>query len=151
MAELLFSAHAPDEVIAAGLLHDTVEKSDMTVEDIRVRMGSRVAAIVAAVTEDPTIRDRPARKRALSAQVGRSDPAAALVYAADKIDKLAELRRTVARDGVEVLERPGKRAALVHYATSAQVVEQVLGRHPLVLRLQADLRAVAQYRSPAVS
>jgi (p)ppGpp synthase/HD superfamily hydrolase len=139
VAELLFSAHAPDEVIAAGLLHDTLEKSEMRLEHLQGRDGSKGGAIVAAVSEDPAIPDRAARERALSAQVRRSEPAAALVFAADKIAKLAELRDRVGREGEFVLREAPTRTTLEHYAMSADVVESVLGSHVLVLRLRADL------------
>lgn len=40
------------EVLAAALLHDTVEDTNTTIEDIQERFGDRVAAMVAAETEN---------------------------------------------------------------------------------------------------
>ncbi len=39
------------QVIAAALLHDSIEDTYVTFEDIKAEFGSRVAALVAAVTE----------------------------------------------------------------------------------------------------
>src|ERR1700754_1563261 len=56
VATLLYAAGAADHVIAAGLLHDTVEKTGTTVEDLRSRFGHAVATVVAAVSEDEHLR-----------------------------------------------------------------------------------------------
>ena len=42
------------EMIAAALLHDVVEDTGVTEEEIRERFGSRVACLVANETEDKT-------------------------------------------------------------------------------------------------
>ena len=41
-----------EEVLAAAVLHDTVEDTDVTKADIRAAFGSRVADLVAAESED---------------------------------------------------------------------------------------------------
>lgn len=48
-----------ENTIAAGVLHDTVEDTDATIEEIRENFGSRVYALVASETEDK-LEDRPA-------------------------------------------------------------------------------------------
>src|SRR5512132_3772429 len=66
---LLSSRGFDDEVVAAGLLHDVVEDTDTDLDEVRRRFGDRIAAAVAAVTEDPAIDDYRARKAALRDQV----------------------------------------------------------------------------------
>ena len=64
VAALLSGRDVGDAVVAAGILHDVVENTPARIEDVRERFGERVAALVAAVTEDrrsPTT--RPARRR----------------------------------------------------------------------------------------
>src|SRR5262245_5258710 len=56
VAELLYSVGCSDELVAAGVLHDTVEHSRANQSDITTRFGTRVSALVAAVTEDDSIR-----------------------------------------------------------------------------------------------
>lgn len=41
-----------DELIVAGLLHDVVEDTDATFEEVRARFGERVAGLVRAVSKD---------------------------------------------------------------------------------------------------
>src|SRR4051812_27847566 len=55
VAALLSGRGYDDDVVAAGLLHDVVEKTDATLDDVRSRFGERTATLVAAVSEDPAI------------------------------------------------------------------------------------------------
>ena len=98
VASTLSSRGYDDAVVAAGLLHDAVEKTETTIEAVRERCGDRVAAIVAAVTEDDTITDYAERKSKLRAQMAAAGVDAHAVYAADKLTKARELRAQVARD-----------------------------------------------------
>lgn len=41
-----------EEILAAGLLHDTVEDADATLEEIREKFGKRVSLLVMTETED---------------------------------------------------------------------------------------------------
>jgi len=51
VANILADLHVPPEVIAAGLLHDTVEDTDVTLEDVRRDFGEVVASLVDGVTK----------------------------------------------------------------------------------------------------
>ena len=79
-------------MIAAGLLHDAIEKTDASAEDLKTRFGIPVATLVLAVSEDQRIIDYAERKAALCEQVARAGPDALNVFAADKISKVHELR-----------------------------------------------------------
>lgn len=142
VARLLVDSDVDDHVIAAGLVHDVLEKSEITLDEVELRLGPRVASLVAAVTEDPTILAEAERKRALSAQVARAGTDAALIYAADKISKVGELRAVVASEGARALLRSDVRDKLRHYAICASVIEHALGPHPLAERLRRELIAL---------
>jgi hypothetical protein len=105
-------------------------------------LGERVARIVAAVTEDPTIRSVAARKDALSVKVAESGADAALVYAADKVEKVRELRLRVRREGPQALLLEEARTKLRHYATAFSVVAHALDEHPVVQQLRSELAAL---------
>ncbi len=49
--EIVASMTADQELLAAAALHDTVEDTDVTVEQIRAGFGDRIAGIVAAETD----------------------------------------------------------------------------------------------------
>jgi GTP pyrophosphokinase len=51
VASILTDLRVPPEIIAAGLLHDTVEDTEVTLEDIRRDFGEVVASLVDGVTK----------------------------------------------------------------------------------------------------
>jgi GTP diphosphokinase / guanosine-3',5'-bis(diphosphate) 3'-diphosphatase len=57
VAALLFNSGHSEPVVAAALLHDTVEDTAARLAEIRERFGDEVAGLVAAVTEDARIED----------------------------------------------------------------------------------------------
>lgn len=52
VAEIVGTMTEDREVLAAAVLHDTVEDTDTTIEEIRERFGKRVALLVMTETED---------------------------------------------------------------------------------------------------
>ena len=103
VAEVLHEAGVAESAIAAALLHDVVEDSELTVGDLGERFGWRVATLVQALTEDPSIGDWIARKDALRQQVRDAGPEAAAIYAADKLANLRDMRRLYAEHGEEAI------------------------------------------------
>jgi (p)ppGpp synthase/HD superfamily hydrolase len=96
VAEILIKHRYPDEVVAAGLLHDVVEKSETEVADVRERFGDVVAGLVEALTEDETIADYEERKGEHRRRVAAAGPAALPIFAADKLTNVAMLREAYA-------------------------------------------------------
>lgn len=104
VCELLAETGVGETALAAALLHDAVEDSDLTVGAIVERFGVEVGELVAALTEDARIEEWEARKDSLRAQVADAGPAAAAIYAADKLANLAEMRVIYARHGEEAID-----------------------------------------------
>jgi len=79
-------------IIAAALLHDVVEDTDRTLEDIRAAFGSKIASIVAEVTDDrsPASTKYDRKRRQIESAPGKSSEAKA-VKAADKLHNLTDL------------------------------------------------------------
>lgn len=92
VAERLTADGHPPEVIAAGLLHDTVEHADYDPGELRERFGEGIAEVVLTLTEDTTIEDYEERKEELRERVGGAGPDARAVFAADKAANVAVLR-----------------------------------------------------------
>jgi (p)ppGpp synthase/HD superfamily hydrolase len=128
-------------VIAAGVLHDIVENTAAGADDVAARFGDRVAAIVAAVSEDPSIENYVARKAALRAQACAAGIDARAVYAADKIAKTRELRSQAAHDP-SVLQTPQNRLKLEHYEDSLVALRGADDRQPMVDQLAFELWAL---------
>lgn len=143
---LLDRASAPDHVIAAGVLHDLVEKTKATETDISERFGSEITGLVLAVSDDPEIPGYSARKAALRRQVATAGRDALTLFAADKLSKLRELRREMR---IQPAGRTSVRARrLRHYERSLALLEERLPGSPLVRDLRAELE-VLRVRSSA--
>jgi (p)ppGpp synthase/HD superfamily hydrolase len=141
VAALLSGRGCDEHVIAAGLLHDAVESAGAQVEEIGERFGDRVAAIVAAVTEDATIEDYEARKAALRERVARSGLDAHAVFAANKLAKTRELRAQAARSR-SVLDDPALRRRLEHYERSLAMLQREAADLAFVHQLAFELWAL---------
>ena len=113
----------PDEIIAAGLLHDMLEKTATTSAELHRRFGAHIARLVESVSDDPSIGDYESRKRELRDRVARSDSNTCAIFAADKISKVRELAQLPARR----LGDTKVRAELAHYCASLEMLRRVDG------------------------
>jgi (p)ppGpp synthase/HD superfamily hydrolase len=142
VASILHQAGAADDLVAAGILHDTIEKTGVTAGHLRDRFGNRIAGLVAAVTEDASIAGFADRKQALRDQVAAAGRDAVLLSLADKISKVRELRLALLADPAALRQRvsPGSRARRMrHYDEFLRTAEDLLPDEPLVARLRAEL------------
>ena len=92
VAERLAEQRQRDEVLAAGLLHDVVEKSAIGIEEVRAEFGDVVGDLVAAMTENEEIPAYEERKDEHRRRVAESGDAALAIFAADKLANVAMLR-----------------------------------------------------------
>jgi (p)ppGpp synthase/HD superfamily hydrolase len=141
VAQLLRGRDYPDEVVAAGVLHDVIEDAHVAFEELRATFGARVAALVFAVSEPAdaqgSYRERKARLRAA---VAEAEADAVAVFAADKVAKARELRLGLVRAGDLGMLDDDK---LEHYWESLALLERRLGHHAFVRQLRFELEALA--------
>jgi (p)ppGpp synthase/HD superfamily hydrolase len=92
VAALLAEATAGDDVVLlmGGLLHDTLEDTDATYEDLLERFGPEVAALVAEVTDDKSL-PKEERKRLQITKTPAKSRRAKLLKLADKTSNLRSL------------------------------------------------------------
>jgi hypothetical protein len=151
VAFLLYRVGAPDHLIAAGALHDVIEKTAVVTADLRKRFGGRVTALVLAVSEDQRIAGYAARKAALRNQVANAGEEALMLFAADKISKVRELSLEDGGSGagprVSGKSRLRKRR-LAHYQRCLALLQERLPDSPLVTQLGAELEDLYRRTSP---
>jgi hypothetical protein len=140
VARILHGLGAPDRLVAAGLLHDTVERTDATPAELRRRFGREVSDLVLAVTEDPGIYSYRRRKAALRHRATSTGEEAAVLFAADKLSKVRQYRAQLAQL-TSAGQQPRPRR-LHHYRRSLTLLERAIPGHPLVGELEAELEAV---------
>jgi HD domain len=142
VAHLLHGRDYPDHVIAAGVLHDVLEDTDATQQDLQERFGSEVADLVAAVSEPPDAHGSYAERKAkLREIVSDASSDAAAVFAADKVAKAREFRLGVVARGTAVGAVDHDK--LDHYWACLALLERKLGPQPLVRQLRFELEALA--------
>ena len=110
------------EILAAALLHDTLEDTTTTYAELHREFGSRIAVLVAEVSDDRTMH-KAKRKRV------QVDRAASLSSAAQQIkiaDKLCTVR--------DILERPPARWTTkrkrAYFEWAKKVVDRVRSANP---------------------
>jgi (p)ppGpp synthase/HD superfamily hydrolase len=147
VAEILRRHGYDDELIAAGMLHDTIEDAEVSVEEISERFGTRVARLVEAVSEaDKTLSWRE-RKGATIEKVPDADEDVLAVLAADKLDNVRSIRDSLAERGEDetwALFKVGKADQAWYYRSLA---EAFLAREPtndLFRTFKAEVDAVFQ-------
>ena len=79
------------EVIAAALLHDTIEDTETTQAELTDHFGDKVAAMVVEVTDDKSITDSVERKRLQVMSAPHKSRGAALVKLADKTSNVRDV------------------------------------------------------------
>nr|KAF6399219.1 HD domain containing 3 [Molossus molossus] len=79
-------------VLQAALLHDTVEDTDTTLDEVELHFGAQVRRLVEEVTDDKTL-PKLERKRLQVEHAPHSSPGAKLVKLADKLYNLRDLNR----------------------------------------------------------
>lgn len=90
--DLLLDAGVEDSVtLMAAVLHDTVEDTNTTLEEIEQYFGDDVAAVVAECTDDKSL-PKVTRKRLQIAHASHASREARLVKLADKLSNCRALR-----------------------------------------------------------
>jgi len=112
--------HDPDLAVQCALLHDTVEDTDITINDINLLFGSEVAAGVAALTKDKSLPKEDRIKDSLE-RILKMPVEIAAVKLADRVTNLQpppahwdeEKIRHYRRDAEVILECLGSASPLL--------------------------------------
>ena len=131
-----------EDVVIAALLHDSVERGNVPLDEVVARFGGRVADSVAALTEDDRIEAYAERKAALRDQVAAAGRDAAAVFAADKLSSARNIRRVVGRERRLEQIAPDVRRKFDHYEHSLAMLERVVPELALVQDLAEELDAL---------
>jgi guanosine-3',5'-bis(diphosphate) 3'-pyrophosphohydrolase len=104
VAALLDEHEFRQEVLAAALLHDVVEDSETTLDELREEFGGEVAGLVGALTDDESIDSYRERKAEHRERVAAAHDEAMAIYAADKLTNSTTLRAAYEQEGDSIRE-----------------------------------------------
>jgi (p)ppGpp synthase/HD superfamily hydrolase len=152
VAELLAEHGYGEETVAAALLHDVVEDSETSVEELTARFGVPVATMVETLTDDEAIEPYERRKEEHRGRVEAAGGDALAIYAADKLSNLRVLRRAYASEGEEAGEE-FKAPLDVKMQTWAADLEMLRSQAPtpFVDDLASELEGLRELRARTTS
>jgi (p)ppGpp synthase/HD superfamily hydrolase len=105
VAKILIEHECPEPVITAGILHDTLEDTPATADDIRDSFGNEVADLVNAVSE-PNKSDTWENRKAHTIEHLRTAlPEVLMISLADKMDNIKAIREDYEKIGNNVWDR----------------------------------------------
>ena len=102
VAKILIEYDCAEEIIVAGLLHDTVEDTSVTFEDIRKSFGETVASLVNAASEPDKSDTWENRKKHTIEYLKTAPMDVLLLSCADKLDNIRSIKDDYERFGESV-------------------------------------------------
>ena len=102
--QILTELRCTENVIVAGILHDTLEDTDATPEEIKQLFGADVLSIVQGESEDKS-KTWKERKAATIERLKGDNPATKLVCFADKLSNIRSMYRDKLEVGAELWKR----------------------------------------------
>lgn len=132
--EILLRGNASEEVVIAGILHDTLEDTATTAEELEQNFGKRVKELVLAATEPEHDAPWETRKQhTIDFIKGIEDEDVLLLSCADKLHNLNSMIEDYARIGDELWHRfkRGKDAQKWYYEALAEAYTQHNLPHPI--------------------
>ena len=132
-AAIAGSLTSDENVIAAALLHDVVEDTPVTIEEVEENFGHRVAELVAAETEDKR-RDIPAdqswcirKEEAIALLRNTKDIGVKIIFLGDKLSNMRSIYRQWMRRGDDVWQDFNQKDPAMHrwyYRSIAEAVSE---------------------------
>ncbi|MBI4146702.1 bifunctional (p)ppGpp synthetase/guanosine-3',5'-bis(diphosphate) 3'-pyrophosphohydrolase [Candidatus Woesearchaeota archaeon] len=110
---------ASDEAAIAGVLHDTIEDTDTTPEQIEKAFGKKVLELVQAATEPHRNEPWEKRKEHTIAFLKTANEEICMVSCADKLDNIKSIKNDLATIGEDVwtkFNRPKEKQAWYYQA-----------------------------------
>jgi guanosine-3',5'-bis(diphosphate) 3'-pyrophosphohydrolase len=110
-------------VLCGALLHDTIEDTNTTADELRAEFGDEITDVVLDVTDDKGIRDKARRKQLQIEHAPHISPKAKLVKLADKICNLRDITASPPSDW-------SRERKIEYFDWASRVVAGVRGKHP---------------------
>ncbi|WP_075983547.1 HD domain-containing protein [Bacillus massilinigeriensis] len=141
---LLQKANCSDEVIAAGILHDTIEDTETTYEDLTEEFGALVANLVRAASEPDKSLPWKDRKQHTINFLKEASLEEIQVITADKLHNLSSIRDDLEAIGEETWNRfkRGRNDQHWYYASIVKAIAPLKNEFVLIGKLEKVAKEV---------
>ena len=142
---ILHKAGCSDDIVIAGLLHDVIEDTKYTKEDIEKRFGKKIADIVDGVSESDKSQPWKVRKQETIDYIKSASIEEKLVECADKINNLESIYIDLQREGEEVwkkFKRGREDQKWYHENVYESIVANTDKKHPLFKRQRELIKKI---------
>ncbi len=96
VAESLVRFELEDDVVVAGFLHDTIEDTEVTADEIAAAFGPQIASLVESVSEpDKSLSWKERKEHTIAHLRDEDDPDVLALTAADKLDNVRSISDTL--------------------------------------------------------
>lgn len=141
VAMILQKIKAPDEVVAAGILHDTLEDTNTTANELMEHFGEKVLQLVIAASEPDKSLPWEDRKQHTIDSISSMTPDEILVITADKLHNIRSIQADLNENGESVWGRfnRGKREQSWYYMSVVRELESFKKKVSLVRVLKKEV------------
>ncbi len=137
---LLMNYGYAEEIVAAGILHDTLEDTELTLEDLRRDFGDVIAELVKGASEADKSLSWEERKQATIENLAFAKKDLCLVVCADKLHNLRSIRKEMELNGEKVWERfkRGREKQAWYYREIIRSLEHNLANEDILVCLKKE-------------
>ncbi len=131
---ILAKIGADENVIIAGILHDSIEDTDVTKEKIKKEFGEEVCEMVDDVTEQDKTLPWDTRKRLAMEHIPHMNHGSLLVKSADLLHNLTDIIADYKKEGEEIFKifHASKKMQLERYNNLISAIEKAWTENPLL-------------------
>ncbi|QHJ71263.1 HD domain-containing protein [Planococcus halotolerans] len=140
VAMILMEEKQPEETIAAGLLHDTLEDTETTEEELFKNFGEEVLMLVKAASEKDKSQSWEMRKQHTIANLPNHSTSELYLILADKLHNLRSIHVDARKFGDSIWSRfnRGKREQCWYYMSISRAVSEKKREVPLIRKLEEE-------------
>ncbi|MDM5201083.1 HD domain-containing protein [Fictibacillus enclensis] len=142
---LLLDAGCTEETVLAGILHDVIEDTDVTDEDIRSAFGYRVMEMVKGSSEPDKSQSWEARKKHTITYLQKeASVEVCQIVCADKLHNVLSLRKDLEKQGEAVWShfKRGRDLQEWYYTSLVEALGRRVGTFPLFLQLKKEVQSL---------
>ncbi|WP_033828919.1 HD domain-containing protein [Bacillus andreraoultii] len=147
---LLLQHGYSDIIVAAGILHDTVEDTELTLDEIKLAFGETIAHIVRGASEENKQLSWEERKQATLDHLPNESYEVCLVVCADKLHNIRSIRRELEIEGEKVWNRfnRGRDKQAWYYRGIVRCLREKLDGEELFSQLAKEVEEVFTEKAP---